>query len=177
MVFCSSLNILPLALKLLEMAKNFVFQTDGNKQGMRIAHLNIRGITSKIDEVKSILLEYKIDIFCLSETFLDLTKPSTFFKINNYDILRKDRVTGQGGGLLCFIRKGIPFQMINSLDPVIPESMTLKITQTNTLLLLFVCYTVLPALLLIGIRFFHNMFSNAQHCVVRSSFWVISMWI
>ena len=133
MVFCSSLNILPLALKLLEMAKNFVFQTDGNKQGMRIAHLNIRGITSKIDEVKSILLEYKIDIFCLSETFLDLTKPSTFFKINNYDILRKDRVTGQGGGLLCFIRKGIPFQMINSLDPVIPESMTLKITQTNTL--------------------------------------------
>ena len=64
---------------------------------------------------------------------MDLTKPSTFFKINNYDILRKDRVTGQGGGLLCFIRKGIPFQMINSLDPVIPESMTLKITQTNTL--------------------------------------------
>ena len=69
--------------------------------------------------------------------------------INNYDILRKDRVTGLGGVLLCFIRKGIPFQVIESLDPVIPESMTLKITQTNTLPFI-ICLLYRPPSTLVG---------------------------
>ena len=33
-------------------------------QGMKIAHLEIRGLTSKIDEVKTILHIKDLDIFC-----------------------------------------------------------------------------------------------------------------
>ena len=81
------------------MAKNIDPQ-EIHQQGMKIAHLNIRGLTSKIDEVNNILFTSKIDIFCLTETFLDDTKPSSFFHINNYILIRKNRVTGQGGGCI-----------------------------------------------------------------------------
>jgi hypothetical protein len=60
------------------MAKNIDPQ-EIHQQGMKIAHLNIRGFTSKIDEVNRILFTSKIDNFGLTETFLDDTKPSSFF--------------------------------------------------------------------------------------------------
>ena len=49
-----------------------------HEQGMKIAHLNIKGFTSKINQINKILFTSIIDIFGLTETFLDDTKPSTF---------------------------------------------------------------------------------------------------
>ena len=35
-----------------------------------IAHLNIRGLASKLDEVKGVISNHKFQIFCLTETFI-----------------------------------------------------------------------------------------------------------
>lgn len=101
-------------------------------QGMKIAHLNVRGLTTKFDEIKSILYSNSYDIFCLSETFLNSNKPSSFFNIHNYQMIRKDRDNGKGGGLLCFIHHTILFENLISLNPVVPESISFKISQPHS---------------------------------------------
>ena len=51
------------------------------KNRFSFAHLNIRGITSKIDEVRHISSTYNFSIFSLSENFLDGNKPDSFYQI------------------------------------------------------------------------------------------------
>ena len=78
-----------------------------------IAHLNIRGLTSKIDEVKYLLYKHKFKIFCLSETFLNDRYSDSFYEIPDYNIVRSDRIHKGGGGLLCYIHASINFKLIN----------------------------------------------------------------
>ena len=49
--------------------------------GLSIAHLNVRGLTSKIDEVKYLLFKHDFKIFCTSETFLGSRNSSEFYGI------------------------------------------------------------------------------------------------
>ena len=55
----------------------------------------------------------KVDLICLSETWLNEAIPNNFIKINGYNILRENRgwkenqMDGnfkRGGGLLCYIK-------------------------------------------------------------------------
>ena len=48
-----------------------------------IAHLNVRGMVSKIDEVKTLLSHCQFKVLCLSETFL---KENTFRKLKNENL-------------------------------------------------------------------------------------------
>lgn len=143
-------------------------------QGMKIAHLNIRGLTSKIDEVKKILHKNDLDIFCLSETFLNESKSNSFFHILNYNIVRQERNTGQGGGLLCYIRVGISFEEVNVANHSMPESITLKISQTHSQSFL-TCFVYRPPSTLVDwnhvfTHYIENIVSICREVIILGDF-------
>ena len=88
-------------------------------KGLHLAHLNICSLLGKYkaDLNKKQIEESGFDIFSLSETWLTQAIPNTLIELQNYRVERWDRSwnTNQsgypkrGGGLLCYIRKGIKF--------------------------------------------------------------------
>lgn len=58
----------------------------------------------KIAELECSLSSHKLDIVCLSETWLNHTVPNSFAEIAGYQFVRSDRLTkGRGGGIAAYI--------------------------------------------------------------------------
>ena len=75
-----------------------------SQNGLKIFHLNIRSLTSKLDQFKLLLENKNIDIFSLSETWLHTGISSNILSIPGYAFVRYDRetvenVVKRGGGL------------------------------------------------------------------------------
>lgn len=79
---------------------------------------NIRGgLTSKLDEVTEILLANNVDAAVLVETWLHWGIHDDLICIPGYHAFRKDRNDGRaGGGILIYVRDGLPFQLLPQLD-------------------------------------------------------------
>ena len=57
-----------------------------------------------MDEIKLMLCNSKLlDIFCLSETFLNSSVEESCIRINGFKIERKDRTGKLGGGLVVYL--------------------------------------------------------------------------
>lgn len=69
---------------------------------------NIQGIAKWQAELIHFLRENNLDIMGLNETRLLSNRT---IKIHGYDILRKDRASGQGG-IAVLLRNGVPYQQI-----------------------------------------------------------------
>ena len=63
-----------------------------------VAHLNVRGVTSKLDQIKDLLANYHFSILGLSVTFLDVSKPGSFYHFDSCEMVRVDRIGRSGGG-------------------------------------------------------------------------------
>ena len=77
-------------------------KTAEKQQKLKIAHINTRSLLSCIDEVKLIILNSKIDILCISETWLEQNIPDRFVNIDGYTLFRKDG--GRGGGTCMYVK-------------------------------------------------------------------------
>ena len=97
------------------------FSAKVHGKGLHLAHLNLRSMLEghKLDVLKSQIARNDIDIFTLSETWLSEAVPNRILEPSSYVISRLDRswVTKggngdikKGGGLACFIKKGIKHQ-------------------------------------------------------------------
>ena len=77
----------------------------GNKEpsqrGFKLASLNINKLTTHIDELRIFQAHNEIDILSINETKLNETISDNEVDILGYDIVRRDRTTGGGGGV-CF---------------------------------------------------------------------------
>ena len=81
-----------------------------NCKGFRMGHMNIQGISNKIDQVRMLLDSSKNDvhIFGLSETKLHAVHPDSAFMIDGYQKpFRKDCEVNMGGGLLVYVKEGV----------------------------------------------------------------------
>ena len=58
---------------------------------MKIGHLNIRSLTAKLEEVNALLISEKLDLLCLSETFLTADVLTDFLVFPGYKVCRADR--------------------------------------------------------------------------------------
>ena len=67
---------------------------------MYIYYLNIRGLKSKIESRKEIIIEEKPEVICIVETMLDAKDKVV---MEGYTIYRNDR-SGYGGGVLIAIK-------------------------------------------------------------------------
>ena len=73
-----------------------------------LSHLNVNSLGPKINEIKELQRECKLDVLVLSETKLDGSYKQEILDIDGYCCLRKDK-RSNSGGLLAYVSKDIPF--------------------------------------------------------------------
>ena len=64
-------------------------------------------LTPKIDELHIFLQHEKADICCITETWLKDTIDDNVISIQNYQIVRKDRIYAQHGGVALYVKESI----------------------------------------------------------------------
>ena len=84
------------------------------KKGLHFVHLNINSIFLKIDELREIARNVNAAVIDVTESKLDSSLLDTEIDIEGYDLLRNDR-NRHGGGVACYIRKDISFNVINDV--------------------------------------------------------------
>ena len=91
---------------------------------IRISHLNIQSLNNKIDQLKNYLATSRIDIMSINETWL---KPTTTLAIDNYRIVRNDRLQTGGGGVCLITHNSICFSTISIPGSIGTESVTVRL--------------------------------------------------
>ena len=84
-----------------------------------ICHLNINSLRNKIHEMRFLASKISPEVITIRETKLDDSFPDAQFSIDGYQnpgYLRKDR-NKYGGGLLTFVKKGIPCKRLTRIEP------------------------------------------------------------
>ena len=104
---------------------------DINGKDLNLMHINIRGLRRNIEELIFTLEEKTIDIAFINEVFL---KPEHKIIIPGYKIIRKDRSSGKGGGVVLIVKDNISFDSfelnINNNKGNV-EYITIKINTKN----------------------------------------------
>ena len=88
---------------------------------------NTRSIMNKIDEITNLIDVNHVDIACVTETWLSDEVPPCVTGIDGYTCERRDRVDRRGGGVLIYIRNGIPYRRIENLECDEVESLWLLV--------------------------------------------------
>ena len=99
--------------------------------GLSIAHLNVRSITGKIDQLNLVMSNIKgPDIRTFSETWLSHSIQDEEIHIPGYNCVRRDREGKQGGGLAIYCRESLNFIEQEDLMNA-NESVWIKINRTR----------------------------------------------
>ena len=81
---------------------------------------NIRSLFYKINFIDNILVADNVDLFFITETWLDNSITDSMIKINNFEIIRSDRLTKQGGGVALLYKNYFYVQEL--AKPAIPPT-------------------------------------------------------
>lgn len=107
------------------------------KKLLEISHLNILSLSSKFNDFKLHLELSKIDIFALSETWLNSSTDNRSLNINDYNLIRQDRET-RGGGVAFYINKLLRFDRLEMSSNI--EQLWIKVKLNETWLAIGVFY-------------------------------------
>ena len=84
--------------------------------GFKIAHLNVQSILNKMDHVRLLRSNKKLDIFTFSETRQNPSRKDSEVNIPGYTLTRNDRSGKRGGGAnfpfvngRCHLKRSMPF--------------------------------------------------------------------
>jgi hypothetical protein len=76
---------------------------------------NIHSLLNKFHEISFILDLQLIDILVLNETWLDQNIDNNLFENSFYQMIRRDRTTSTGGGIIVYIKKSIQVNLLMKL--------------------------------------------------------------
>lgn len=96
-----------------------------------ISYLNINHLRNKIVDLRPIMKDLEPTVLAIAETKLNDSYPSSQFRVDGYycpSEYRKDRTYNDGGGVLVYIKQGIPAKRLKSFEPLGIESIYLEIT-------------------------------------------------
>lgn len=80
-------------------------------KGIKVAHLNVRSLYHKIEEIRYLARKINVDILCISETWLNDKIKDGEINITGYTIKRGDRKHGRkGGGVCIYIRDTLSYK-------------------------------------------------------------------
>ena len=109
--------------------------TEHTSAKLRLGHINIRSMPSKLDEIRMMLRDNNIDILCVSETWLNAQISSDILIFAGYRVLCRDRTQpkrgrqcARGGGLAVLVRDGIDASCIRVPSPTASRLETLWLT-------------------------------------------------
>lgn len=104
-----------------------VFNTILDKNAINICHINVQSLCarnfSKFHELKANFFNSKMDIVCMTETWLGNVVTDQMISIEGYNLLRNDR-DRHGGGLCIYIRNNLSFKILQSSIPCNPMNST-----------------------------------------------------
>ena len=87
-IICGDINLNPGS------ESNLIFEREcnvvKNLKGLKIIHFNAQSIVRKIDEFRHICSEINPDFLCISETWFNSNHSDYEFRIDGYELFRKD---------------------------------------------------------------------------------------
>lgn len=83
-----------------------------SKHFLKICHVNVENLQVHRDTFLNSFSNAMFDVITVSETFLKPIIPSTPYLIKDYDLLRHDRESKEGGGLAVYIKKGLIYKLV-----------------------------------------------------------------
>ena len=101
-----------------------------NKHNPFIAYLNVNSFRHKIHDVRNLISEIEPEVITISETKIDGTFPDAQFIIDGYQnpgLYIKDR-NQHGGGLITYIKRGIPHKRLPKIEPENLEITCIELT-------------------------------------------------
>lgn len=103
----------------------------------KFLHWNSRSVLQRFQDLEKQSANY--DCLAISETWL---KPQLSFMIKGFDTVRRDRITGRGGGVAILISHSLRYREIPLLEDCgnRVEACAVEILFTNENLILVVCY-------------------------------------
>lgn len=118
----------------------------GPNRDLSICHINVRSLcpndrSKRIDEIHSQLcLHEHYDVICISETWLHPDISNATIDIPNYQIFRRDRAEGRGGGVAIYVHESLPVKQRADLEDNNIELVLLELTAQNKKFILGCCY-------------------------------------
>lgn len=94
--------------------------------GLLAGHLNIRSAIPKSEQLQHLLYESNLDFLCLTETWLHENSPADVLKVHGYNMFRRDRAVGRGGGVLFYVKDKIVRKIQSCINDL--ECVGLKLT-------------------------------------------------
>ena len=85
-------------------------KTKIRNRGVKIAHLNVNGLLSKLPQIEILLLECNLDVLAITETHLSSKTEDHELAITNYEMERFDREEKEdkgGGGCLIYFKQSL----------------------------------------------------------------------
>ena len=134
-----------------------------NKAGLILAHLNIRSLRNKKDELAQVIKNNNIDVMTVSETHLSKDTPDELLDIPGYKIYRWDR-NADGGGVCTYIRGDIPSKKRSDLSNPKLEALWVEVN-TNSQKLLVCCFYRPPS----ADKAYYEAFLNVLDTVVDTN--------
>lgn len=93
----------------------------------KFAHINVRSLVPKIEVLKQYMRDHEIDVLAVSETWLNQTIQDEVVCIKGFNVIRKDRVIGRGGGVLVYVRDCFKFSEINYIGAENSEQIWIEV--------------------------------------------------
>lgn len=79
---------------------------------MKISRLNVGSLTNNVHYFLDYFSDTSFDVLALTETWLISSIPDANISFDGYNIIRKDRGIGRGGGTCFYVSNGIHFKSV-----------------------------------------------------------------
>ena len=129
------------------------------KSNLSFVHINVRSLLSSIDDICNLLLECRVDIMAITETWLDETVSDSEVCPPSYRIVQRDR-NRHGGGVAFIVSDRVTFQHVSvPVNDDIIESLWIKVFPLSVRRsMLFGCVYRSPS----SFQFFDNLLNQCE---------------
>ena len=81
--------------------------------------LNARSLSPKLDELTALLATSPVDLVAITESWLRSDIDDSLLSISAFNLFRKDRIAGRGGGICVYLNNVIPCKRrLDSENPI-----------------------------------------------------------
>ena len=122
---------------------------------MSLTFLNIRGLQSHIDDLRSFAMGSGVHIMAINETKLSKTTPDCLVSINYFALERKDRSV-YGGGVALYVGNTISYKVIDTLPQHSLELLCIEVIPKHAKPFFVVCWYTS--------RFYGRQISRSREC-------------
>lgn len=81
---------------------------------LKFGHLNVRSLIKHLNDITIMLHVHQFDFLALSETWLHSRITNKLLHINNYKLLRGDRINNRWGGVALYFRASLNIKLLAS---------------------------------------------------------------